>query len=771
MRISSFRKYLLGFGLCLFVGLPGLQAQYPESTQTSLLTSNQTIRALCDWVSPYGWLKLKPESKIRPEAFFTNYARDMGLGPYDQMKLEDHWVDGSGTHHWRYQQYHRGLLVEGGEYSLHGQPDQLALAHGKIIEGLTTPTAIRLSEAEALRRALASLGERQYAWESPEWEMALQADQNDPAATHYPRGQLTMAFIGGSQLSASQYRPAWAFRIRSLVPDALETVYIDAETGALQLVRSPQRHCQSHTGTAHTLHHAYRSLELRRRGAPFSDYILRDCRGLTGLHTKKHQRNSFGATRGWGWIPQVSYASSSWQDHERDASTAHWAAQQAWDYFAATFGREGTDGQGRGLRIFTNWTDENGSPIPDAMFEPGSGQADYLYLGRLEGQSLALPEVVGHEYTHGIVAATAGLAYEYESGALEESFADIFGILIEQYAEQAATPDWLIGEDVTVLRSLVEPGAYGQATTYGNQDPFWVPPGTHSCQESTGNQSPHHSDFCGLHINSGVQNHWFYLLAMGHEDEDRPVLGIGLEAAARITYRNLTVYMQSRSNYQDARLGAIQAAIDLYGACSNEVAQVKNAWAAVGVGLPNDQLCAEIEGPSSICTYFPDMSYSFRVQSLEGATILWDPLPDEWVYSFSGTGNEWLTLSYVGDTLGSFDLGATVSYGGLTQRSLMTLKVEACTDTPPDQPPANRSEYPQFSLFPNPARGRIMVRLPRRLYPATLDVLDLQGRLVHSEDALSASHRLSLLGIAPGYYLLRVRTDYSVEVKPFEVLD
>jgi len=96
-------------------------------------------------------------------------------------------------------------------------------------------------------------------------------------------------------------------------------------------------------------------------------------------------------------------------------------------------------------------------------------------------------------------------------------------------------------------------------------------------------------DYGGVHINSGVQNYWFYLLSQGgnginDNGDSFSVNGIGMQKAAKIAYRNLTVYLVSGSQYADAREGAIKAATDLYGANSNEVQQVKNAWCAVGVG-------------------------------------------------------------------------------------------------------------------------------------------------------------------------------------------
>jgi PKD repeat protein len=97
------------------------------------------------------------------------------------------------------------------------------------------------------------------------------------------------------------------------------------------------------------------------------------------------------------------------------------------------------------------------------------------------------------------------------------------------------------------------------------------------------------SDNGGVHTNSGVQNFWFYLMVNGGSGTNDfgkayTVPAMGFDTASRIAFRNLTVYLNSSSQYADARDGAIQSAVDLYGACSPAVAATTKAWYAVGVG-------------------------------------------------------------------------------------------------------------------------------------------------------------------------------------------
>lgn len=184
-------------------------------------------------------------------------------------------------------------------------------------------------------------------------------------------------------------------------------------------------------------------------------------------------------------------------------------------------------------------------------------------------------DIVGHEIAHGVTNYAANLVYSYESGALNESFSDIFGEAIENFA--TGSNDWQMGTDIGIggsgaIRSMNNPNAFSDPDTY--QGTYWY--------TGTGDNG-------GVHINSGVQNKWFYILSVGETGTNDlgnayNVSGIGIEKAAAIAYRNLTVYLTTNSNYSDARVGAIQSAIDLYGAGSAEEIATTNAWYAVGVG-------------------------------------------------------------------------------------------------------------------------------------------------------------------------------------------
>jgi len=213
--------------------------------------------------------------------------------------------------------------------------------------------------------------------------------------------------------------------------------------------------------------------------------------------------------------------------------------------------------------------------------------------------SLTAPDVVAHEMGHGVTSFSADLIYSYESGALNESFSDIFGEVAERYMR--GSNDWLMGAEFTVrtgkttLRNMSNPNdptaLTQQPDTYHGD--FWY--------YGSG-------DYGGVHYNSGVQNYWFYLLSEGgsgiNDNGDAfNISGIGMAKAANIAYYNLTNYLGQTSQYADARAGAIQAAINLYGPGSDEALQTEAAWCAVGVGTCNN---TPPPPPSGNCSRFQD---------------------------------------------------------------------------------------------------------------------------------------------------------------------
>lgn len=263
------------------------------------------------------------------------------------------------------------------------------------------------------------------------------------------------------------------------------------------------------------------------------------------------------------------------------AMDAHWGMEKTYDFFSTKLSRDSYDGNGATIKSFVHFD----NAMENAFWDPNL-QALVFGDGASTFSALTSIDVAGHEFSHAVVTNTADLVYQGEPGALNESFADIFGTAIEFFAKPA-TADWEIGSEITLvapghLRSMSDPnnGLSPQPDTYGGS--HWADPTNNSVDNG------------GVHINSGVQNYWYYLLANGGSGTNDlgnafSVTGIGVDDATAIAYRNLSVYLNQNSTFADAATGSLQAAQDLFGNTSAQVTAVQNAWYAVGIGsnVPN----------------------------------------------------------------------------------------------------------------------------------------------------------------------------------------
>lgn len=262
------------------------------------------------------------------------------------------------------------------------------------------------------------------------------------------------------------------------------------------------------------------------------------------------------------------------------ALDAHWCMEETFDFFEETFNRTSYDGLGGQIRTYVHfafgWPNAAWGTLDSRMFLGDGNGVHTTYRTYLN--------VVAHEFSHGVIFHNGGGGLEYtgESGALNESFADIFGAAAEFHIKPASA-NWLHGEEGALvpgdyLRSMSDPHSKQHPDTYGPDDPYWINPADTL-------------DAGGIHTNSGVQNYWFYLLAEGGQGinakgDAYSVTGIGLDKALQIAYRNLITYLIASTLpvYEDARAGSIMAAVDLFGVGSAEVAAVEAAWHAVGIG-------------------------------------------------------------------------------------------------------------------------------------------------------------------------------------------
>jgi len=237
-----------------------------------------------------------------------------------------------------------------------------------------------------------------------------------------------------------------------------------------------------------------------------------------------------------------------------DAVSAAYNLSETYDYFQNSHGLLSIDGAGSNLVGIVRF----GSNFANAFFRPDINR---MFFGDLEPYAASL-DVVAHEVSHGVIFAIAGLVYLNQSGALNESFADIFAEMTEK--QSRGTPDWLIGSELSEpLRSFANPGAL----QYAPDKPY---PSKMSEFVST------NDDNGGVHINSSIINHAFYLLAEGLPG------AIGSRNAEQIFFRAMNKLVPL-SDFQDMRVACIDSAEELFGLGSNQAQKVSEAFYRVEI--------------------------------------------------------------------------------------------------------------------------------------------------------------------------------------------
>lgn len=263
---------------------------------------------------------------------------------------------------------------------------------------------------------------------------------------------------------------------------------------------------------------------------------------------------------------------------EDDPATGDSAVDEAFDglgltfeFFWDAFGRSSIDGAGATLHATVHYGDRydnafwNGERM---VFGDGDGEVFAGFTGSVT--------VIAHELSHGVVEHAGGLVYRGQSGALNESIADVFGALTEQHSlgQTAEAASWLIGAGIftdavqgTALRSMKAPGTAYDDDVLGT-DPQ---PGHMRDYVDTA------ADNGGVHINSGIPNRAFHLAATA-------LGGFAWERAGRIWYSALTGgLLTPQTDFAGFAAATLQAGALEYGEDSEEVAAVRAAWVGVGV--------------------------------------------------------------------------------------------------------------------------------------------------------------------------------------------
>ena len=528
------------------------------------------------------------------------------------LKEIESFEDENGQKHIKTQQYFKGIEVYGGIWIFHSEDGHISHANGRVYPDWNIETNAQITEYGASLTALEIAKEHVH--------VHLSNDLSSGLLDRFPQGVVSSKLVIDFETDIYFPRLCYIIEVR---PDLLNhmKIWIDAQTGTvvkvldlLCTVDGPK------TANATDLNNINRSIKTYQVGSTY--YLIDVTKSMFSASQSSLPSDPVGAIwtidagNGSGSnLNHVSSSNNTWTD--KGSVSAHYHAGLAYDYFKNTHNRNSINGSGGTIISIVNVTDEFNDPLDNAYW---NGQAMFYGNGDVAFKPLAgALDVAGHELTHGVVSNSANLEYENQSGAINESMADIFGAMIDR-------DDWKMGEDIVktsvypsgALRDLSDP--HNGRSSLGQNG--YQPAKMSEYYTGTGDNG-------GVHINSGIVNKAFYLIATD----------IGKNKAEKIYYRTLTVYLTKRSKFLDLRFAVVKAAEDLYGTTESNI--VKSAFDEVEIFDPNPST----GGGGGVSSSELDLPVNTGTENIVSVDV--NPFDDNTFYKSSTSATNWVPLSEI----------------------------------------------------------------------------------------------------------------------------
>ncbi|MBK9731810.1 MAG: M4 family metallopeptidase [Chitinophagaceae bacterium] len=755
---------------CFIILLMAQWIQAQQLQRIDLLTKKFSIYLHPD--SKPGWIEFRNDAPYTAAHLFEEQPDLIGLrGNLDEMRILNVKTDPAGNSHFRYGQFYKGVRVEMIEQLVHEKKGRAYLANGDFIADLDLNVNATIVPSAAVEAALKVVPAEKYLWENATREADFKKAKNDAHATLKPHAELLIIKKDAKGVKEpSNYELAYRVAVFAEKPWAAKYVYIDAQTGNVIRSRSLDVFCSS--GTAQTTFNGTQTVQTKftTTACDFdgdietSYFSWDDCNPDTEI--KSWYADSFSGDDYYKCDGNNDWTTTG---SSRMTITSLWSAKKAYNYFLNTHGHESFDGDDGLIDLFSNrkYTTDGGAEycsnanytniIDNLNFGAGSDCTS----GTTDDFNTL--DIVGHEYTHGIIeyAHFDALDYSDESGALNESFADIFGEMVENNVEGSI--DWMVGGDKSdgELRSFSDPKSDGQPDTYLGTN--WE-----SGDDDNG----------GVHTNSGVQNFVFFLLANGGSGTndlgwEYNVTSIGWESARDIAWQAMMNYLDGDDGYITARNAWIQSAKDLFGSCSQEVISVGEAFMAVGVTHYTPYNLA------SLCGTYATVTSIDAAEEVRNATVFFN----NFLTDCNTTINSGAIVTVESGNLITFHPGFTSLSG-----SLFTAFIDKCemsdynsgdlkNETVSEgQLQASSSHDLTISIYPNPAGPFTTIEFDwKNDTPVELYIMDVTGRVVQSvlkNEVLDDPHyrtEINTTGFSNGLFVCVMKSGNESHIQKFLV--
>ncbi|WP_174612839.1 M4 family metallopeptidase [Virgibacillus ihumii] len=498
---------------------------------------------------------LKQNAQKSAGVFVGNNKKTLNMkNAKGNFKVKETKKDKLGMKHVTLQQTINGVPVEGSEIIVHyGKGEQVKTVNG-YYNRVAGPAALSvkpsISKEQALKTAKATVSAPDVLPYEPSVELVVYPYKGENHLVY----KTNVNFLGKKPGN-------WYVYINAKNGEVIDKINTIMDVGQYKKA----------TGSGFGVLGDHRKLHISHKNVPNDGkgtlFFLNDIshENLDGIRT-------YDFNNQWsGQLPGDLYSEKDAAFHDtydRAAVDAHYNSEKVYEYFLEEHNRNSIDGEGMAIISTVHFGKNfNNAFWNGQQMTYGDGDGDFFIP-----LSAGL-DVAAHEMTHGVTTHTAGLQYRFQSGALNESFSDIFGALVDE-------EDWEVGEDImgdeavasgrTSLRSLSNPNKYMVAEEYV---PYGDGSGTYPSHMDQFYDLPLELDNGGVHINSSIFNHAAYLI--GTE--------IGKDKLGHIYYRALAHYLTPTSNFSDARRTVVQSAVDLYGENSAEVQACIDGFNEVGI--------------------------------------------------------------------------------------------------------------------------------------------------------------------------------------------
>ncbi len=541
---------------------------------------------------------LKFENGTTTDAAISAFTKIYKLGKGNSFEAKKASTDKTGMMHQRHQQFYKGIKVEFGMLITHTLNGKVVSVNGELYNATELSITPTLSKTIGLEKAKASTNALKFLWEDEEQALLMEYQK--------PEGELVIFPI----VKTGEVKLAYKYDVYATQPISREEIFVDAHTGQI-LFKNPiikhakglisNKEIEAHsnkiealttssaliTTTADTKYNGTRSIETSFN-TPAAKWVLNDITRGLGIVTYNCNKTNTRPSTNFVDDDNIWGAEHNNANKDNAALDAHWGAEMTYDFWKNIFGRNSYDNAGAKIKSYVHFDDVPGG----AGYFNATWNGTSMTYGDGSTKPLTAIDICGHEIGHAICTYTANLAYQNQSGGMNEGYSDIWGACVEHYGRTGslagpyAPSVWLIAEDISTggFRSMSNPRVKGDPDTYLGTG--WTGTADEgSCVPGSGN------DNCGVHTNSGVMNHWFYILTVGKAGTNNApvpdvysVTGIGMALSSEIAYLAERDYLTANATYFDARAATLTVTGNLYCSSSPEYIAVMDSWYAVNVG-------------------------------------------------------------------------------------------------------------------------------------------------------------------------------------------